>query len=141
MPDDKTTIAQLKSVPMFADLSNRDLRAMARTVKQISQPKGKEVIAEGESGAGFHLILEGSATVSQHGVVRRTLGPGDYFGEIALIDGKPRSAQVVAGNGLETLSLTAWEFRPLLDESPELTRSLLLTLCERLRQAEEQQQS
>lgn len=139
MPDDNATIAQLKTVPMFADLSNRDLKAMAKKIKQVSQPKGKEVISEGESGVGFHLILEGSATVSQHGVTKRTLRPGDYFGEIALIDGKPRSAQVLAGDGLKTLSITAWEFRPLLEESPELTRSLLLTLCQRLRQAEEQQ--
>lgn len=137
MSDDKTLIQQLRSVPLFEGLSDRSLKAIASKARVVDQPAGKEVVSEGGGGAGFHLILEGSATVSLHGTERRTLHPGDYFGEISMIDGKPRSASVQVGEGLRTLSLPAWEFRPLLEEQPEIARTLLLTLCERLRQAEE----
>jgi uridine kinase len=85
---------------------------------------------------GFHLILDGNAAVAQGSRSIRTLGPGDHFGEISVIDGKPRSATVTAEGPVRALSLTAWDFQSLLDDSPALTRKVLLGLCETIRAIE-----
>ena len=82
------------------------------------------------------MITEGEATVSVDGVDHATLGPGTYFGEISLIDGGPRSATVTAATDLKTVSLTSWDFNALLDQFPELSRTLLIQLCRRLRTVE-----
>ena len=84
-------------------------------------------------GVGLQLILEGSVKVAVNGVQAMTLGLGDYFGDISLMDGKPRSATITA----TTLSLVAWDFQLLLDEAHELTKALLLRMCERLRATRE----
>lgn len=78
----------------------------------------------------------GTASVTVHGTCRPSLRPGDYFGEISLIDGKPRSATVVAETPLTTISLVAWAFQPILDDEPEVAKVLLLHMCARLRAAE-----
>lgn len=103
----------------------------------MTHQQGKELTTQGREGVGFHLILEGSVDVAVNGVQAKTLGPGEYFGDISLIDGKPRSATITATSPLTTLSLVAWDFQPLLDEEPELTKALLLKMCERLRAARE----
>ena len=91
MSDDR--LEQLRSVPLFAGLKDRELKDILGRTREVEHTGG-EIVEEGPKGVGFHLILEGSAAVLQHGQVRRTLGPGDYFGEISMIDGKPRSATV-----------------------------------------------
>ena len=83
------------------------------------------------------MIVDGEATVSVDGVDHATLGPGSYFGEISLIDGGPRSATVTAKTDLKTVSLTSWDFNALLDQFPELSRTLLKQLCRRLRDVEQ----
>jgi CRP/FNR family cyclic AMP-dependent transcriptional regulator len=107
--------------------------AKTRTVEHAS---GKEIASQGQSGLGFHLLISGTADVLVNGTVARHMEAGDYFGEISLIDGKPRSATVVTTSPATTLSLAAWDFTPLLDEEPELTKALLLATCKRLRDAE-----
>lgn len=128
---------QLGRVALFAGLSRKQLQALAKRGREVSHPDGHEVTMQGQPGAvGFHLVLDGTAAVSVQGVERRTLKPGDYFGEISLIDGKPRSATVRAEQGLRTFGITAWDFRSLLDEQPDIAKGLLATLCARLREAE-----
>lgn len=128
---------ELARVDLFSSLSRRDLARIARLGQAVDHPPGKAVVAEGRRGIAFHLILEGSADVEIGGRPRGRLGAGDYFGEISLLDGKPRMATVRAGtDGLRTFAVTAWEFRSLLDERPQVARALLLTLCARLRNAE-----
>ena len=85
---------------------------------------------------GFHLIKSGTASVSVNGAERPDLGPGHYFGEISLIDGKPRSATVTAKTDLTTISLVSWAFKPILDEEPEVAKGLLTVMCARLRAVE-----
>jgi CRP/FNR family transcriptional regulator, cyclic AMP receptor protein len=128
---------QLAAIDVFAGLSPRQLKKLAAQVREVHHDDGHQVSTEGKGALGFHLILGGHANVSSKGVQRRTLGPGDYFGEISLIDGRPRSATVVAEGPLHTAVIDNSTFQPLIDESPEFARSLLLVLCGRLRALEQ----
>jgi CRP/FNR family cyclic AMP-dependent transcriptional regulator len=94
------------------------------------------VIIEGSGGAAFFLIDSGEARVSSKGVQLANLGPGDYFGETALIDGGPRSATVTAATDLVCYGLTFWEFRPLVERNSAIAWKLLQALAKRLRAAE-----
>ena len=84
----------VRSVALFRELSDRELGEVVQVAKRVEYPAGATVASEGEPGLGFHLILEGNAEVSVGGATRGVLGPGDYFGEISLLDGGPRSATV-----------------------------------------------
>ena len=136
MADRRTPTEMLARVWLFEGLSRKELEAVLRLAREVPHAAGKEVVTEGREGLGFHLILEGTVTVSREGQTLRSMGPGESFGDIALIDGGPRSATVVADTALLTLSITAWDFRPLLTEHPQIVYKLLLQLCARLREAE-----
>jgi len=97
---------------------------------------GSTVVGEGKTGAGFFVIESGEATVSVHGSERGKLGPGDYFGEIALIDEGARSATVTADSELRCYGLTSWEFRPLVEGNASIAWKLLETMAKRLRAAQ-----
>ena len=139
MKPDRELMAKLKRIPLFGDLSDRELRAIYKQGRLVEHRPNKEVVEEGGGSVGFHLILEGDASVLQGGKVRRQLGPGDYFGEISLLDGKPRSATIRADSPMRTLSISEWEFRPLLDNHPKLARKLLIGLCALVRSSEARQ--
>ncbi len=124
-------------MPLFSGFGEKELQRVAAIVKEVSFPAGKDIAKQGESGVGFHMIVDGQATVSVDGVVHATLEPGSYFGEISLIDGGPRSATVTAKTDLKTVSLTSWDFNALMDQFPELSRTLLKQLCRRLRDVEQ----
>jgi len=134
--DRKTLVDMLGRVAFFEGLSKKELEAVVRSSSEVDHSAGKAVVQEGRDGVGFHLILSGSATVTQRGRKLRTIGVGESFGDIALIDGGPRSATVTADTPLHTLSVTSWDFRPLLYEHPQIAYKLLLQLCGRLRDAE-----
>ena len=127
------SIAALKKVPLFRGMSDKALARVGEISKEVSHPAGKTVVEEDHSAVGFHLILSGEAEATQSGSVVSTMGPGDYFGEMSLIDGKPRSASVVAKTDLHTLAIPAWNFNRLLDENPDMMRALLVSLSERIR--------
>jgi CRP/FNR family transcriptional regulator, cyclic AMP receptor protein len=133
---DPDPVDVLRSTDLFSSLSRRTLKKVAAQVQATHHPAGKQITEEGGGGVGFHLITAGRATVSAGGQARATLGPGDYFGEIALIDGLPRSATVTADEDVTTLFLASWVFKPLLNEEPELAVALLQVMCARLRAAE-----
>jgi len=126
-------VEALRAVPLFADLSRGDIKAVAEISHEVYHETGRAIVDEGEAGAAFHLILEGSAEVSAGGRVLRVLGPGDYFGEISLIDGGPRTATVTTTTPTLTLAIPAWRFSQLLQSRPELARALLLGLCRAVR--------
>lgn len=126
----------LARVPLFEGLAKKELQAIMRSAGEVDHRAGKEIVREGAEGTGFHMILSGQATVIQGGRRKRTIGPGDYFGDIALIDRGPRSATVRADTDMHTLSITAWNFKPLLHEHPAIAFKLLVELCRRLRAAE-----
>jgi CRP/FNR family cyclic AMP-dependent transcriptional regulator len=136
MARDRALEAHVADVDLFRDLSKGQLKRLVEASKEASHPAGKEVATEGLGALAFHLILEGSATVSKDGREVRTLGPGDYFGEISMIDGRPRSATVTAVEPMKALSIPHQGFERVIDEDPGFARHLLKTLCARLREAE-----
>lgn len=131
------TTDSLRSVPLFAELSDKDLKQLAQSMHEKSYSAGQEVLTEGESGLGFFVILDGTASVSVGDEDGRPLGPGDHFGEMALLaTGGQRSASITAGEGLRCAGMTAWHFKPFVRDHPEIAWALLKTLAQRLRAAE-----
>ena len=128
----------LRNVPLFAELDERELEQLARQMHERRFPEGAEVTSEGAGGAGFFVIGEGNADVAVGGEHRTSIGPGDYFGEIALIDTGVRSASITAATDLLCYGLTPWEFRPFVEEHPKVAWALLQTLARRLREAQSQ---
>jgi CRP/FNR family transcriptional regulator, cyclic AMP receptor protein len=126
----------VQGVPLFAGLDQRELRDLASTMKERTFREGQAIAVEGQTGIGFFVIAEGTATVSQGGEDRATLGPGDHFGEIALIDDGVRTASVTADSQLKAYGLTSWEFRPLVESNATIAWKLLRTMATRLREAE-----
>jgi CRP/FNR family cyclic AMP-dependent transcriptional regulator len=131
------SVAALKRVSLFEDLDQRDLERLANEFKERTFPAGASVVSEGASGAAFFVITDGHATVTVHGEERARLGPGDHFGEIALLDEGVRSATVIAETELRCYGLTPWEFRPFVEEHPQVAWKLLQALARRLRTTEE----
>ena len=127
---------RMAGIELFQGLSKRDLKKIIGSGKQTAHPDGHEVITEGSGAIGFHLITAGEARVTSGEAVRRTLGVGDYFGEISVIDGQPRSASVEAVGSLQTFAIHPVVFQKLLDDHPDFARGLLVVLCKRLRDAE-----
>ena len=122
----------LRRVPLFSACSKRQLEAVASIADEIDLPAGKVLIREGERGREFFVLLDGEAEVTQGGQQIRTLGPGDFFGEIALISNTPRTATVVAETPLRALVITDRAFRTLLERMPELQPRVMQALAERL---------
>ena len=135
-PPPRDPVAALQRVSLFGEMDRKQAQQVARLLKERHFDAGETVIMEGSGAASFFLIESGEALVTQKGVERATLGPGDYFGELALIDGGPRSATVTAKTALECYGLTFWEFRPLVEANGALAWKLLESLAKRLREAE-----
>ena len=127
----------LGQVPLFSGVKPKDLKRLEKRMTERRFNEGDEITTEGKSGIGFFVIEHGNATVSVGGNILRTLGPGEHFGEVALIDSGPRSATVVATTDLRCRGMSAWEFRPFVEEHPEVAWALLETLVGRLREAQE----
>jgi CRP/FNR family transcriptional regulator, cyclic AMP receptor protein len=115
----------LRQVPLFSDLDQRELQDIASAMKSRTFSSGQEIAVEGESGVGFFVIEDGQAKVTVGRDEVRTLGPGDYFGEVALITQGPRTATVTAATDLKTYGMTFWEFRPLVEDTPSLAWKML----------------
>ena len=126
----------LRSVDLFGELSESELEDVARRAKEVRFDPGRQIVTEGEAGVGFHIIVEGEATVAAGGRDVGKLQAGDYFGEISLVDRGPRSATVTATSPVRTLSIISWDFLPLIERNPSLATKLLVRLCRRLRAAE-----
>lgn len=136
MATKKERLEWLGSVRLFEGLSKADLKYLLEISKVVDHAEGHTIISAGESGAGFHLILEGEARVVRGARTVVRLGPGEFFGEMALIDEGARSATVIAATPMRTLGIAAWEFRPLVMRRPEMAWRLLVHLTGRLRQAQ-----
>jgi CRP-like cAMP-binding protein len=105
-------------------------------MKELSFAAGQEVVAQGKSGVGFFVILEGAARVSQGGEDRGLLTAGDYFGEMALIDGDDRAASVHAEGDLRCATMTSWNFKPFVKNHPDVSWALLTALVKRVRESQ-----
>jgi CRP/FNR family transcriptional regulator, cyclic AMP receptor protein len=134
---DLNVVEQLRNVYIFNEVSPRHLEKIAAQGKVVRHEPGHTIMTEGRSALGFHLLLEGEAEIIVHGDVRKVVGPGEYVGEIAVIDGKPRSATVRARGDLKVWALSDTAFKTLLEKEPGLALAVLRGLCSRVREAEQ----
>jgi CRP/FNR family transcriptional regulator, cyclic AMP receptor protein len=125
----------LGEVSLFSKCSRGELKTVARHVETVRLDPGVELTRQGDEGDAFYVILDGSCRVDVDGEPVSELGPGDYLGELALLDGEPRSATVVAGDDLEVAVLGVRMFRTLLREFPDLATQLLAGLAGAVREA------
>lgn len=129
-------VKQLANVDLFEGLSTSALVNIAMLAEERTFKPGEVVVREGQTGGGLFVIFDGEASVTVGGQPRVRLGPGDYFGEVSLLDDEPRSATVTATGPLQLLCLSAFTFRPLLRDHFEVTEKVILRLCQRLRAAD-----
>ena len=126
----------LAQVPLFSTLRKKQLAELASEARDRTFPAGTVITDEDRAGTSFGIIMEGRAAVSVHGRPARTLGPGDYFGEMALIDHSHRSAKITAETELRCLLFVSWVFRPFAMQHPETAWALLEMMVQRVRDAE-----
>jgi CRP-like cAMP-binding protein len=126
----------LRHVPLFRGLTDKQLEMLARSFTERTFAAGRELTTEGAGGVGFFVIESGEAVVTVDGEERRTLGAGDYFGELALLDGGSRTATITATSDGRAWGLAAWEFRPLVEQNGALAWPLLEQLAGRIRELE-----
>jgi CRP-like cAMP-binding protein len=126
----------LKKVPLFSNLSQKHLKEIAKHADQVQVEKGRVLAQQGKTGWEFIFIVEGKARVEKNGKFIRQLSGGDFFGEISLIDGEPRTATVIAETDMIILVVHKPSFDHLLDAIPGLQRKILVSLCQYLRRAE-----
>jgi CRP-like cAMP-binding protein len=124
----------LGKAPIFAALTERQLKSLAKTTKVVSFPANGRVVKQGEPGIGFYLILTGRAEVRQGARTLAQLGPGQFFGEMTLLDEQPRSADVVAVEPTECGVLSRWEFWGFAKGEPEVMQGVLREMARRLRE-------
>lgn len=130
---DQSVTAWLAKVPMFSACSKRELNLIARAAKEVNHAAGTVLAREGERGVGLFLIVEGRCVVSIGGKQKAKLGPGEFYGEIALLDGGPRTATVTAQTDVRLVGITEWVFRGLLREHPSIALKTLESVAGRLR--------
>lgn len=123
----------LADVPLFSACSKKDLQQVAKRAEDVQVPAGKVLVSEGAAGAEFFVIIDGTAKVSRHGTDVATLGPGQFFGDLALLDRAPRNATITATTPMELVVLGQREFSGLIDEVPGFAHKLLAGLASRLR--------
>lgn len=126
----------IRGVPLFSDLDDKTVANLALEFVERRFNEGVEIATEGVDGLNFFIVESGEATVTVHGEAVGTLGPGNSFGEIALVDKSARSATVTAASPMVAYALPVWSFRPFVEHRPELAWKLLEILAERLRAAQ-----
>ena len=123
----------LKKVPLFSGLDDRELQEIAAQMRERTFAAGDTVTQEGAGGAGFFIVESGEADVSVAGDPRGSIGPGDYFGEIALLTGSDRTATITAKTDLVCYGMTPWDFRPLVESNAGIAWKLMTAMAEKLR--------
>jgi CRP/FNR family transcriptional regulator, cyclic AMP receptor protein len=126
----------LRKVGLFSDLDEKDLQSLAEEFNERSFSQGQTIALEGAGGLMFFVVESGEASVEVHGEEVATLGPGDSFGEVALIDRRPRTATVTATSDLRTYGLPVFVFRPFVEARPQVAWKLLEAMADRLEAAE-----
>ncbi|HYM65720.1 MAG TPA: cyclic nucleotide-binding domain-containing protein [Patescibacteria group bacterium] len=127
---------ELKDAKIFAGLPDSEIRSIAKQVKTVNHPAGHEIVVRGEGGVGFMVITEGTVHVETVQGKTRKLGPGDSFGEMALLDHEGRSATITSETDVTLATIPEWNFKPFLKEHPEVAYRIMQTLSHRVRQAE-----
>jgi CRP-like cAMP-binding protein len=129
-------VVEIKQAKLFQGLPESEVRLIEKQMKTVKHPAGHEIIVRGEGGVGFMVLTDGTVSVKTVQGVTRKLGPGDSFGEMALLDHEGRSATITADTEVTLATIPEWNFKPFLKEHPEVAYRLLQTLSRRIRQAE-----
>lgn len=129
-------MTKLSDAKLLQGVPDSELRSIEKQMKIVNHPAGHEIVVRGEGGVGFMIITDGTVTVKTVTGKSRTLGPGDSFGEMALLDHEGRSATITAETDVTLASIPEWNFKPFLKEHPEVAYRLLQTMSRRVRQAE-----
>jgi CRP-like cAMP-binding protein len=129
-------MVDVKEAKLLRGLPDSELRSVEKQMKTVRHPAGHEIVVKGENGVGFMIILDGTVTVDTVQGKARKLGPGDSFGEMALLDHEGRSATIRADTDVTLATIPEWGFKPFLKEHPEVAYRLLQVLSQRIRQAE-----
>ena len=125
-------IELLRRVPLFAGCTDRQLAQISALADELYQPQGATLITEGTKGREFFVLVDGSVDVRRKGRSLNALGPGTFFGEIALVSDTPRTATVVATSPVRLLVITGQSFSRLLRETPSIQAKVLAALAERV---------
>ena len=136
MADATDAASLLGSVPFFSGLDQKKRNSIASQGKELTYKGGDIIVEDGSMGVGFYLVLEGKAEVRKKGKVLATLGKGQFFGEMSLIDEQPRSADVVAVAPTRCWALTSWAFAPIMKSNPDVALMMLKEMVKRLRAAQ-----
>jgi CRP/FNR family transcriptional regulator, cyclic AMP receptor protein len=128
----RATADTLKKVPLFAGLDDKELEQIASSMRERRYQAGDTLTQEGSGGAGFFVVAEGEADVTVGGETVRTVGPGEYFGEIALLNESLRTATMVARTDMLCYGMTPWDFRPLVESNSAIAWKLLGAMAEKL---------
>jgi CRP/FNR family cyclic AMP-dependent transcriptional regulator len=123
----------LRRVPLFAGLDRRELEMLSKLIKEQRYAAGATIVKAGADGLGLYIIKEGAIEVIRDGQKVASMGPGQFFGEVSVLDGGPRTADVRAATDTVCLTLVSWEVKPLLMDNPSLTYKMLLEVVKRLR--------
>jgi CRP/FNR family cyclic AMP-dependent transcriptional regulator len=126
-------VEMLEKSLLWSGLSKKDLKAIVKLSKERTYETGHVIVQKGEGGVGFYLILEGTVEIRSDGTTIAKLGPGQFFGEMSVIDNQPRSADVVAIEPSRCLILSAWSFNALISENPKIALRMLQEFVRRLR--------
>jgi len=135
--DDKQIISLMKGTPIFSRLSESSLKSVLKSAVQKKSLAGTKIVEKGKGGVGFYLILEGTAEVIRDGEKLAEFGAGNFFGELSVIDGAPRTADVVAMTDTNCLIITQWAMKSLIENHPEIAQGMLDELVRRLRATDE----
>jgi CRP/FNR family cyclic AMP-dependent transcriptional regulator len=128
----RATVDLLQRVPLFAGLEKRELEEIAGSMRERRVAAGGMVVEQGAGGAGFFIIDQGEADVFVDGEHRATIGPGDYFGEIALLTGSDRTATITAKTDMLCYGMTSWDFKPLVEDNATIAWKLLTAMAQKL---------
>lgn len=135
--DDKQIISLMKGTPIFSRMKEAGLKSILKSAIQKKSPAGTKLVEEGKGGVGFYLILDGKAEVIRAGKKLAELGAGNFFGELGVIDGAPRTADVVAMTDTNCIVISQWAMKSLLENHPEIAQGMLDELVRRLRATDE----
>jgi CRP-like cAMP-binding protein len=124
----------LAGCPLFVGIDDADLDHLAEKASQVEFPAGHVIARQGEIGTGFFVVIDGRVRVVRDGKVIATLGPGEFFGELSVLDRMPRTAMVSAEVPTTCLALASWDFDAALLEQPKLALAILRGVAQRLRQ-------
>ena len=129
----RASVDTLRKVPLFAGLDDKELQEIANSMRERRFKAGDTVTQEGAGGVGFFIVEEGEAAVTVGGETRGSVKPGDYFGEIALINESPRTATLTASSDMLCYGMTPWDFRPLVETNSTIAWKLLTAMAEKMR--------